>query len=57
MMGKVDVERAERVGCPASGRRLEAEACWVDRGNDSHLGSAIGQVYAAGAAVVLDKDA
>lgn len=57
MMGKVDVERAERVGCPASGRRLEAEASWVDQGNDSHLGSAIGQVYAAGAAVVLDKDA
>ena len=57
MMSQADVERAELVRLPARGRRLEAEALRVDQRDDSERRSAIGQIDAANAAVILDKDA
>ena len=57
MMRQADIERTELVRLPASGRRLEAETLRVDQRNDGEGCSAIGQVDAANAAVILDKDA
>ena len=57
MISQIDIESAELVWLPASGRRLEAEALRVDQRNDSEGCSAIGQIDAANAAVILDKNA
>ena len=57
VMSQADIERTELVRLPASGRRLEAETLRVDQRNDGEGCSAIGQVDAANAAVILDKDA
>ena len=52
VVGKVNSEVSERLGCPVALGGFEAEAIRVHQRDDRHLRAAVGQVRAAGAPVV-----
>ena len=57
MMSQAELECTKLLGHPAACGRLETETGWVDNRDDRKRSTAIGEIDAANASLILDQDA